>query len=265
MSAADTILFEREGGIARLVLNRPEQGNAISLDLARRLFELAMRCDNDPSIRCVVLTGSGRLFCAGGDLMELSGAGDESPSAIGVLAGTLHMAVTRLLRMPKPLLVLVNGPAAGAGLSLAMCGDIVLGARSAHYTAAYGSVGISPDGGMSWMLPRLVGLRKAQDIVVTNRRVLSDEAERIGLITRVVDDEALVAEGAAMAETLCNSAVRAIGASRALLAESYGSGLETQLEKEVRAISLAAAGPEFKEGVSAFANRRKPDFAGNAQ
>lgn len=260
--SADPILLERDGAIARLVLNRPDQGNAISLDLARRLFELSMLCDNDPSIRCVVLTGAGRLFCAGGDLMELAGAGEDSPRAIGELAGILHMAMTRLLRMPKPLLVVANGPAAGAGLSLAMCGDIVLSARSAHFTAAYGSVGISPDGGMSWMLPRLVGLRKAQDIIITNRRVLADEAERIGLVTRVVEDENLAAEAAAMAKTLAGSATGAIGASRTLLVEAYGNGLETQLEKEVRLIAQAAAGPEFKEGVLAFNERRKPDFEG---
>lgn len=262
MSKNDTVLFERDGSVARLILNRPDKGNAINLDLARRLFELSMLCDNDPTVRCVVLTGAGRLFCAGGDLMELSDAGDAAPTLVGELAGTLHMAVTRLMRMNKPLLVLVNGPAAGAGMSLATCGDIVISARSAHYTAAYGAVGISPDGGMSWMLPRLVGLRKAQDIIVTNRRVASDEAEQIGLVTRTVDDEALAAEGATAAQGLCKSAVAAIGAARALLAESYGSGLETQLEKEVRSITLAVAGPEFREGVSAILGKRKPNFEG---
>lgn len=258
----ETILFERDGAVARLVLNRPEQGNAINLALARRLFELAMRCDNDHAIRCVVLTGAGRLFCAGGDLMEMAAAGEAAPSAIGELAGTLHMAMTRLMRMRKPLLILVNGPAAGAGMSLAICGDIVLGARSAHYTAAYGAVGISPDGGMSWMLPRLVGLRRAQEIILTNRRIAAEEAERIGLVTRTVDDGALVAEGEAAAQALCGSAVAAIGATRALLAESYASGLETQLEREVRSISLAAAGAEFREGVAAVLGKRKPDFEG---
>jgi 2-(1,2-epoxy-1,2-dihydrophenyl)acetyl-CoA isomerase len=260
--STDPILFEQDGAIARLILNRPDQGNAINLPLARRLVDLAIRCDNDPTIRCVVLTGAGRLFCAGGDLVELGGAGSDAPRHVGELAGTLHLAMSHLLRMAKPLLVLVNGPAAGAGLSLAISGDIVLGARSAHYTTAYGAVGISPDGGMSWLLPRLVGLRKAQDLILTNRRVLPDEAERIGLVTRTVEDEALASEGAATAQTLCGSAIRAIGASRALLAEAYGNGLETQLEKEVRSISRAVAGPEFREGVSAILNKRKPDFEG---
>src|SRR3546814_554431 len=230
------------------------------LPLARALLQAAIRCDTDPAIRCVVLTGAGKLFCGGGDVQAFSAAGDQVSSYLSELAGTLHMAVTRLMRMAKPLLVLVNGPAAGAGLSLAICGDMVLAARSAHFTAAYGMVGLSPDGGMSWLLPRLIGMRRAQAMIIGNQRVSANEAEAIGLVTRTVDDAALLSEGANLAEKLTSSATEAIGAARALLLESYDGALEAQLERETRSITARGASPECREGVAAFLGRRKPDF-----
>jgi 2-(1,2-epoxy-1,2-dihydrophenyl)acetyl-CoA isomerase len=172
------------------------------------------------------------------------------------------MSLARLARMSKPLLVLVNGPAAGVGLSLAISGDVVLCARSAHFTAAYGSLGLTPDGGMSWMLPRLVGLRKAQEIILTNRRIKADEAERIGMVTRLVEDERLIEEGRETAVRLAALPLAAVGAARALLQESFSSGFETQLEREARAISMAGASAECREGLSAYFAKRSPDFKG---
>lgn len=256
------LLLQVEGSVARLTLNRPESGNAIDLPLARALAEAALRCETDAAIRCVVLSGAGRLFCAGGDLDLFLGAGDGIPRLLRELAGTLHIAVSRLARMHKPLLVLVNGPAAGAGLSLALCGDVVLAARSAHFTAAYGAIGLTPDGGMSWWLPRLVGLRKAQEIILTNRRIAAAEAEAIGLVTRLVDDEALAAEGAETAARLAAAPIRALGVARSLLLASFSNSLETHLEQEAGAISAAGADPESREGISAFRAKRKPNFEG---
>lgn len=248
--------------IAWLTLNRPEAGNAIDLPMARALVDASILCQTDPAIRCVVLTGAGRLFCAGGDVGLFASAGDRVSALLSELAGTLHMALARFARMAKPLLVLVNGPAAGAGLSLAIGGDVVLAARTAHFTAAYGAIGLTPDGGMSWVLPRLVGLRKAQEIILTNRRIKSDEAEAIGLVTRVVDDEHLSAEGNIMAAMLAGSAVGAVGAARALLQDSFSASYETQLEREARAISAAGVGAECREGLAAFFAKRPPDFKG---
>lgn len=261
MSAAPLIV-EVADGVAWLTLNRPEAGNAIDLPMARALVDASIRCQTDAAIRCVVLTGSGRLFCTGGDVGLFASAGDQVSALLSELAGTLHIALARLARMPKPLLVLVNGPAAGAGLSLSIGGDVVLAARSAHFTAAYGAIGLTPDGGMTWALPRLVGLRKAQEIILTNRRIQSGEAETIGLVTRLVDDEALLEEGRATAAQLANAAVGAVGAARALLQESFSSGYETQLEREARAISAAGASTECREGLAAFFAKRPPDFKG---
>lgn len=255
-------LFDVANGIARITLNRPQAGNAVDLSMARTLVEIAIRCQTDKAIRCVVLTGAGRLFCAGGDLGAFEAAGQHADALLSELAGTLHMALARFARMQKPLLVLVNGPAAGAGLSLAICGDVVLASRSAHFTAAYGAIGLTPDGGMSWLLPRLVGLRKAQEIILTNRRIKAEEAEAIGMVTRTVDDDELAAQGDAMAGQLANAAVGAIGAARSLLRQSFESSLETQMEQEAAYIARAGALPECREGLAAYFAKRTPDFKG---
>lgn len=258
----ETLSFSLAHGIARLTLNRPDAGNAVDFDLARALAAAAVRCDSDPAIRAVVLTGAGRLFCAGGDARLFASAGDRAGELLSELADILHRAVARFARMRKPMVTLVNGPAAGAGLSLALCADVVLAARSAHFTAAYGAIGLTPDGGMTWLLPRLVGLRRAQEILITNRRIAASEAETMGLVTRAVDDTALESEGARVAEALAQAATGAVGATRALLLESFDNGLEVQLEKEARAIAAAGAGPECREGLAAFLGKRKPDFQG---
>jgi 2-(1,2-epoxy-1,2-dihydrophenyl)acetyl-CoA isomerase len=258
----EPVLFTRSGPIAYLTLNRPTHGNAIDLAMARALAAAALRCDTDASIRCVVVTGLGRLFCAGGDISLFKDAGREISGVLSELAGTLHGALTRFARMRKPLLTLVNGPAAGAGLSLCLLGDVVLAAHSAHFTCAYTGIGLTPDGGMTWMLPRLVGLRKAQEMLLTNRRIGSSEAERIGLVTRVVDDEALAEEGAKLASTLAQSATQALGATRSLILESFDSSFEAHLEREARTIAAAGMSRESVEGISAFVAKRAPEFQG---
>jgi len=254
------VLIDVADGIARITLNRPAVGNAIDLPMARALVEAAIRCQTDQSIRCVVLTGAGRLFCAGGDVEAFRTAGNTVDALLSELAGMVHMAVARFARMAKPFLVLVNGPAAGAGLSLAISGDVVIAGRSAHFTAAYGAIGLTPDGGMSWLLPRLVGLRKAQEMILTNRRVKADEAETIGLVTRTVDDEALQQEGDAVAAQLASAATGAIGAARGLLRESLESSLEVQLEREATTISRAGVLPEGQEGLATYFAKRPADF-----
>lgn len=258
------VILTIDGAVATITLNRPQAGNTVTQPLADALLDAAIACDQNPAIRCVVLTGSGKLFCGGGDISGFSEAGDGIPAYLSRLAGTLHMASAKLMRMAKPLLVLVNGPAAGAGLSLAICGDVVIAARSAHFTAAYGAVGLTPDGGMSWMLPRLVGMRRAQEIILTNKRVSADEAAAIGMVTRMVEDDQLAEEGAKMAQTLARAATGAIAGARALLIDSSHTPFEAQLERETRSIAAAGGSAECREGVSAFLERRKPDFSGEA-
>ena len=258
--SVDGIALAVEDGIARITLDRPDAGNAITLPLAKALLAAAISVENDPAVRCIMLTGNGRLFCAGGDVRQLASAGKRRPEVLAELIATLHAAVQRLARASKPLVTVINGPAAGAGFSLAILGDLVIGARSAHFTAAYGTIGLTPDGGLSWLLPRLVGLRKAQDIILTNRRIKAAEAEAMGLVTRIVEDEAVTEEGLAAARTLADGPVAGLGAMRALLADSFGTSLEAQLDRELRFMTVAGASAESEEGLTAFLDKRAPDF-----
>jgi 2-(1,2-epoxy-1,2-dihydrophenyl)acetyl-CoA isomerase len=249
-----------EGGVATLRLNRPMAGNSLDVPLARALTEAAIRCDEDDTIRCVVLTGTGRFFCAGGDIGAFAAAGPAAPALIKEITGYLHSAIARLARMGKPLVTAINGPAAGAGFSLAALGDIAVAATSAHFTLAYTAIGLTPDGGSTWLLPRLVGLRRAQELVLTNRRLSAEEAATIGLVTRVVADDALAAQVAATSAELARGATRALGQARRLLLSSLQSGLETQMEEESRSIADAMRSAHGREGVRAFLDKRKPDF-----
>jgi 2-(1,2-epoxy-1,2-dihydrophenyl)acetyl-CoA isomerase len=252
----DRISLAIDKGIATLTLERSEQGNTIDLPMAQTLLEAALRCDEDDTIRCVVITGRGKIFCGGGDIGSFAQAGDSIGSFLSELAGTLHMALSRFSRMRKPLVTLVNGPAAGAGMSLAIAGDVAIAARSAHFTAAYGALGLSPDGGMSWRLPRLVGMRLAQDIILTNRRVTSEEAVAIGLVSRVVEDDVLAETGAKVAAELAAAPTAALGAARNLLLDSFETSLEAQLEREARSIAALGRSGETRARVAAFLARR---------
>lgn len=256
------VIVSRDGPVARIMLNRPDAGNAIDMALAIALAAAATDVASDPAVRCVVLTGAGRLFCAGGDVGAMAAAGDDAPRFLRKLADTLHGAIDTLSAMPKPLLVVVNGPAAGAGLSLALLGDVVIASRSAHFTAAYTGIGLTPDGGMSWLLPRLVGLRKAQAMILTNERIGADEAERLGLVTRSIGDDELPATIAALTDRLVAAPTAALGAARRLLLDAATSTLRDHLDREAAAIAAAGGRDEAREGVAAFTARRRPDFQG---
>lgn len=255
------LLFAREGGIARLTLNRPEVGNSINVPLARALMEAAIECDEDDGIRCVLLTGTGKLFCGGGDIGGFAAAGSRIPALLKELTAYANSAVSRFSRMGKPMITAVNGPAAGAGFNLSLLGDIVLAAQSAHFTVAYTAIGLSPDGGTTWLLPRLVGLRRAQEWALTNKRVFAPEALEAGLVTRVVEDAALAGEADRLAAQLAGGAVQAMGRTRNLLLDSFSNPLELHMEQEARSIAAAGRGAEGREGIAAFLARRKPDFS----
>lgn len=258
----EPLLLERDGAVARLILNRPDAANTFDVALSRAMLEAVVTCDEDPTIRCVVLTGTGKMFSGGGDVGSFARAGDRMPHLAKEMTAYLHTSASRLVRMPKPVIVAVNGAAAGIGLSFAMLGDIVLAAKSSHYTVAYNLIGLSPDGGATWLLPRLVGLRRAQELMLTNRRVLADEAAAIGLVTRVVEDAALMDEAMALARQLASGATRAIGRTRGLLASSFETSFETQMEMEARAIADSGRDPESRIGIAAFVNKQKPVFPG---
>jgi len=257
---SDALLQARQGGVLTLTLNRPTAGNAIDIDLAHALMLAAIACDEDASIRCVVLTGAGKLFCAGGDIAAFAAAGEKTPSLIKELTAYLHAAIARFARMEKPLITAVNGAAAGAGFSLAILGDIAIGSAAASFTLAYGSIGLSPDGGATWLLPRLIGLRRTQELALTGQRLTAAQAASLGLITRAVEAAELAGEAAKLAAQLAAGPTRAFGRTRNLLHASFSTSLETQMENEARAIAACAGGAEAREGLAAFLAKRPANF-----
>jgi 2-(1,2-epoxy-1,2-dihydrophenyl)acetyl-CoA isomerase len=249
-------------GVATLTLNRPAKRNAVGPEMSAALAQAAERCSADPAIRCVLLTGAGSFFSVGGDVDLFAQAGDDAAAIVGDLATSFHAGVLRLATMPKPLVTAINGPAAGAGLSLAMLGDLAIAAQSAQFAVAYTAIGLTPDGGASWMLPRLVGLRRAQEMVLTNRRVGAEEAASIGLVTRTVPDADLMAEAQDYARRLAMGAVGALATCRRLLLDGANRSLAEQLQEEAAAIADASGSPEGREGISAFLEKRRPRFPG---
>jgi 2-(1,2-epoxy-1,2-dihydrophenyl)acetyl-CoA isomerase len=254
--------FELADRVATITLNRPDAANAIDLALGRELLHAAIRCDEDPNVRAVVLTGAGRMFCAGGDLKSFAAQGDTLPSLLKELTTYLHGATSRFTRMNAPLVVAVNGTAAGAGFSLAVSGDLVLMAESAVLTMAYTAAGLSPDGSSSYFLPRLIGLRRTQELMITNRRVSAAEALAWGLVTQVVPDAELASTAAGLARKLAAGPTRAFGTVKTLLASTFSESLETQMELESRGIAANASGADGREGIEAFVAKRAPKFSG---
>ena len=255
------VRFELKDGVATLTLDRPK-ANGIDLEMGRALMHAAIRCHEDKDVRAVVLTGAGSMFCAGGDLKSFVGFGKDLPAALLELTTYLHAATSRLLRMRAPLVTAVNGTAAGAGMSLAISGDLVLAAESANFTMAYTAAGLAPDGSSSWLMPRLIGIRRTQELMLTNRTLSAREAAEWGLVTRVVPDADLQAEAAALAVELAQGPTRAYGVVKSLLAETFSTAYEAQLEHEARGIASMAGTPDGQEGVRAFVEKRTPRFTG---
>lgn len=260
MSGGD-VRLEVVAGVGWLTLNAPDKRNAISPDLSLALLEGAVRCAEDQAVRCVVLTGAGTFFSVGGDVDLFAKLGDRAEETVGKLAQTFHAAVLRLATMPKPLITAINGPAAGAGLSLAILGDIAIAARSAHFSVAYSAIGLTPDGGASWLLPRLVGLRRAQELIITNRRVDAPDAVAMGLITSAVEDDELMSTVGDLATRLAAGATGALGACRRLIHDGATTDFAAQLDAEALSIAAAAGSAEGREGIAAFIERRRPQFS----
>ncbi len=261
MEKFETITLTKTDKIATITLNRPNAANGINPTLASEFAAAALDCDQDDSICCVLLNANGKFFCAGGDLKAVGGDPSKAAVKIKGMADNLHRATSSLARMKKPFIVAVNGMAAGAGFSIAITGDFVIAAESAKFTMAYTAAGLSPDGSSTYYLPRLVGMRKAMDLMITNRRLSAQEAESWGLINQVVPDDALQATAMTLAQKLANGPTDAFGIVKKLLLCSFDNSLETQMELEGRAISERAGSANGQEGVLAFLEKRKPKFS----
>lgn len=258
---SELVGLEVAEGLATLTLSRPEAGNAMNWDFIAALDRATETIAADAGVRAVLIAAQGRNFCVGGDIGAFAAQADPS-AFIRRLADLLHKSVARLAELPAPVVVAVQGAAAGAGLSLAAGGDIVLAANSASFTMAYTGIGLSSDGGATWVLPRLIGLRLTQELAFTNRRLSADEAQACGLVTRVVEAEDLLPQAHDLASRLARGPTQAFAAVKRLLQSSGQAPLRTQLDAEAHAIGRAMASADAKEGVAAFLERRKPVFRG---
>lgn len=255
----ESIRFDLDGGVAVITFDRPDQGNAMDLTVMRDLMHAAIRCDEDPEIRAVVVTGSGRFFSAGGDLASF-GAADDPASLIKEMTVYFHAAISRFSRMDAPIIAAVNGMAAGAGFSLAAACDLAVAAESARFASQYTAASLSPDGSSTYFVPRLVGVRRAMELMITNRRLSSAEALEWGLVNEVVPDERLQERALELAGSLASGATLAFGAVKRLLHESLSGTLETQMEQEARQIAALTHSHDGREGVQAFLEKRPPEF-----
>ncbi len=259
-----TLTLKIDDGVATVRLNRPDHGNAIDPAMAKDLSEVATRLAEDDAVRAVLICGSGPMFTAGGDIGIFSGLpASELPPLLRRMIDDYHLALERFTALDAPIVVAVHGSAGGGGMGLVYIGDVVIAAEDARFALGYGAIGLTADGGNSWYLPRLVGLRRAQELFLLNRRFTAAEALEWGLITKVVPAADLDAEVAAVAARLAAGPTRAFGGMRALLRQSFETGLRDQLAAEKELIVDAAASADAAEGIAAFAQRRRPRFTGH--
>ena len=258
----ETLIYEVTDNVATITFNTPRAANAMSPIGAREFRAAADDVDNDPDVRAVVLTGAGKMFCAGGDLGSFAGAGSGARKLIMQMAGDLHLGLSRLARCSAPVIGAINGTAAGAGLSLVMACDLAIAAESAVFTMAYTRAGLSPDGSSTFFMPRKIGDRRTRELMLTNRVLSSAEALDWGVVNEVVADVEVLPRANALAQKLAKGPTGAFGAVKTLLNGTFDQTLESQMELEARTIGDLAIGADGQEGIHAFLEKRKPQFKG---
>jgi 2-(1,2-epoxy-1,2-dihydrophenyl)acetyl-CoA isomerase len=258
----ETIIFELKEQTAYITLNRPEAFNGLNITVGKELMHAAIHCDENPEIRAVILTGAGKAFSAGGDLKFFVDYGNQLSYVLKEMTVYCHAAASRFIRMEKPLITAVNGVAAGMGMSFAICGDIIIAAESASFVAAYTAAALSPDGAMTYLLPRMIGLSRAREMMLTNRRLTAREALDWGLVNKVVPDVDLLKETESLAKSFAKGPTRSFGAVKKLLNDTFSGTLETQMEQEARGIAEMAKTKDGQEGVGVFVEKRRAMFGG---
>ncbi|GAA4392079.1 enoyl-CoA hydratase/isomerase family protein [Tsukamurella soli] len=241
--------------IAELTLNRPEEANAIDLATAQALLAAVERVAADDDVDVVLLLGAGPRFCGGGDLAAMAAAADR-PTFLAELAGAAHDAVRALDALAKPVVVGVQGAAAGVGLSFVLGGDIVVAGASAKFVTAYTSVGLTPDGGQSWLLPRIVGQRRALELILTSQPLTAERAQALGIVSTVCDDDDVAASARAAAAALVGRPAHALGAARRLIRASWAHTLGEHLDIEAAAVAHASGTPEATALIDRFVAKR---------
>lgn len=258
----ENVLLEVRDGVAIVTLNRPGAGNSINLPLGKELAYAAMECDEDPSVRAILIRAApeSKLFCAGGDLRSFADAGDRTPLLLKELTMYLHAAISRFTRSRAPVLCAVNGAAAGAGFSLVASADLAICGESATFTMAYTGAGLTPDGSSTYFLPKLIGRKRTLELMMTNRRLSAAEALDWGIVNQVVPDEEVANASEKLAAKLAAGPTAAFGITKQIvLAEE---SFEAQMELETRGIADAARTEDAKGAIQAFLKKERPTFLG---
>jgi len=254
-----SMLVEVADGVATITLNRPDAGNVLDMDMGRALMDAALRCEADRGVRAVVLTGAGKNFCFGGDVRGMAEKGEAVGAYLNELTTYIHAAISSFTRMRAPVVAAVNGTAAGGAVGLACMADLAIAGRSSKFTLAYTGIGMAPDCGTSFLLPRVVGRRRALELFLTNRVLGADEALAWGLVNQVVEDAEVVPQAQALAARFAAGPTESYGAVKRLM-DLSDPGIEAQMAAEGRAIAAQGLHPNGIEGVRAFVEKRKPKF-----
>jgi 2-(1,2-epoxy-1,2-dihydrophenyl)acetyl-CoA isomerase len=254
----ETIKYEVKNGVAWLTLNRPDKLNAFTEQMNKEVGKAVKQAAKDNDARCLVIAAEGKAFCSGEDLGSIGEETDHGE----ILRNRYNPMVMTLANFEKPIVAAINGAAAGAGMSLALACDFRIASEKASFIEAFIHVGLVPDSGNLFYLPRLVGHAKALELAVLGEKIKADEAKELGLVTKVVAPESLVEETAAFAERLAAMPTKAIGLIKRYLRESWDSSLEEMLEKEAYAQRTAGLTEDHQEGVNAFLEKRRPQFKG---
>lgn len=260
---SQNIVATTDDGVATIRLNDPNSMNALSVPVAVELERTIAEFSKDDSIRALVLTGTGRAFCAGGDVQSFYDHRDDPHNVMQAVLDGLHGAVGRLIDAPFPTIAAINGVVAGAGMGVALATDLAIAAESAMFTMAYTGIGVSPDGSSTFFLPRLVGTRVAMEMILTNRRVSADEALSLGIVNSVVPDNELEETTKKLAAKLAAGPTLAFVRARGLIRSSLPADPFTQMDAEAAGILAAGETSDFYEGVSAFIEKRPPTFTGS--
>ncbi len=255
------LIFNIENHVATIALNRPDSLNALNLELIQELAECLTRSGDDPEIRAVVLRGEGKVFCAGGDIKSM----EKEPSRSFLLRQLtlyLHAAIAAIWRMPKPVIAAVHGAVTGAAFALALSCDLIIAAEKTRFGTAYLAIGLSPDGGTTFFLPKVLGLHRAKHLTLMSDMIDAQVGYQMGFISQVVKGEDLLTEVMKMANKLAAGPALVIAKSKELLNQSFTQSLETQMGSERDGISFASGTADFAEGLSAFFSKRRPQFTG---
>lgn len=258
----DPVLISLDAGVLRLTLNRPDKLNAFNIEMHQGLAIAMARAETDPGVRCLLITGAGRGFCAGADLTGRDLKADKNVDLGETLDRHYNPLIRRMRALEKPIVCAVNGVAAGAGANFALACDLVIAARSASFIQAFVKIGLVPDCGGSYFLPRLAGVQRAMALALTGDKLSAEDAERWGLIWKCVDDAELEKEAGKVAAALAAGPTRSLGLIKKAMYASAGNTLAAQLDMERDLQREIGKGTDYREGVAAFLEKRKPNFTG---